>query len=133
MQLIGVVVFVGHQVALDRRRRQHPLRHDAFIFIHGGQTPSGDGPVRSQQSMDFIAFGFATGGTTIASLTVLEQPPMGKGLPSIIQKMPDSRKVRTSCEMLLSRACTDWLRSRRDMVEGEGSALRREGKGQCLR
>ena len=70
VQRVRIIIGVADEVTLDGRCPHQPLRHDALILVHRGDTPSRDGALGIDNSMDFVALGLAIGGPTIASLAV---------------------------------------------------------------
>jgi len=60
----------------------------------------------------------------------LEQPPIGEGLPSILQNRPGAWGAVTRRWRASNRAITEGDRNRRDIVAGEGSGRLRRGSGQ---
>jgi hypothetical protein len=132
VHLVGIVIGVAHDVTLDRRRTQQPLGHNAFVLVHGCESPNGNGSLGIDKRMDFVAFGLGIRGTAIARLAILGAATDGQGFAI---DHPEQAWLRRGNDALLQgipRVRTDGVRSRRDIVEGEGSLLRRWHSGQCF-
>jgi hypothetical protein len=70
IQLVGVVVGIGHHIALNLRCTQQTPTHDPFILVHWRNPPCSDLALFSRDDMQFVALRHAAGSASVTSLTI---------------------------------------------------------------
>jgi len=70
VECVGVVVGIGHEVALDRRLCDQPLGDDTFVDVHRCDFASGDFALGIEDGVEFVAASHAVGGAATLAFGV---------------------------------------------------------------